>query len=186
MTEIEKIAYAKMFIDKLANGINPINDLPVSEDDIVNNVRLTRCFFYVSDILRQVIENGGTTKAPKPKSKKLAFYISSEQLSQYEYSETPISASEIIMRINKLIDTEQMNKLTYKQVANWLVSIDVLAERSNNNGRVSKLPTVNGEQLGITMESRQGMNGEYKVVVYNKEAQSFILNNMPAIISFNT
>lgn len=28
MTESEKIAYAKSFIDKLANGINPIDDKP--------------------------------------------------------------------------------------------------------------------------------------------------------------
>lgn len=68
MTELEKIAYAKSFIDKLANGINPIDDQPVAEYDVVNNVRLTRCFFYVSDILRQVIENGGTTP-PKKKQR---------------------------------------------------------------------------------------------------------------------
>ena len=58
MTELEKIAYAKSFIDKLANGINPVDDTPIPEGDIANNVRLSRCFFYVSDILRQVIENG--------------------------------------------------------------------------------------------------------------------------------
>ena len=40
MTELEKIAYAKSFIDKLANGINPIDDQPVAEYDVVNNVRL--------------------------------------------------------------------------------------------------------------------------------------------------
>ena len=57
MTELEKIAYAKSFIDKLANGINPLDDTPVPEDDIVNNVRLSRCFFYVSDLLRQVYDD---------------------------------------------------------------------------------------------------------------------------------
>ena len=47
MTELEKIAYAKSFIDKLANGINPLDDTPIPDDDIANNVRLSRCFFYV-------------------------------------------------------------------------------------------------------------------------------------------
>ena len=56
MTELEKIAYAKSFIDKLANGINPIDDQPVAEYDVVNNVRLTRCFFYVSGILQKEID----------------------------------------------------------------------------------------------------------------------------------
>ena len=69
MTELEKIAYAKSFMDKLANGINPLDDTPIPDADIVNNVRLSRCFFYVSDILRQVYENGGVTK-PKRAPKK--------------------------------------------------------------------------------------------------------------------
>ena len=59
MTELEKIAYAKSFIDQLAEGVNPLDGTPIPEGDIANNVRLSRCFFYVSDILRQVIDNGG-------------------------------------------------------------------------------------------------------------------------------
>ena len=59
MTELEKTAYAKSFIDKLANGINPLDNQPIEETDIVNNVRISRCLFYVSDILRKVIEAGG-------------------------------------------------------------------------------------------------------------------------------
>ena len=69
MTELEKIAYAKSFIDKLANGINPLDDTPIPDDDIANNVRLSRCFFYVSDILRQVYENGGVTKPKRHQSR---------------------------------------------------------------------------------------------------------------------
>ena len=63
MTELEKIAYAKSFIDKLANGINPLDDTPVSENDIVNNVRISRCLFYISEILDRVIENNGVVNA---------------------------------------------------------------------------------------------------------------------------
>ena len=65
MTELEKIAYAKSFMDKLAQGINPIDDTQIPEGDVANNVRLSRCFFYVSEILRQVIDNGGTSPANK-------------------------------------------------------------------------------------------------------------------------
>ena len=67
MTELEKIERARMYMDKLANGINPIDDTMVPDEDIINNVRLSRCFFYVSDILRQVIENGGISSTEKPK-----------------------------------------------------------------------------------------------------------------------
>ena len=71
MTEIEKIKYAKIFIDKLANGINPLDDSPVPENDIVNNVRLSRCFFYVSGSLSEVIEKGGTSNYPVKQKKVL-------------------------------------------------------------------------------------------------------------------
>lgn len=181
MTELEKIAYAKMFIDKLANGINPIDNQPVAENDVVNNVRLTRCFFYVSDVLRQVIENGGTDVVKK--KTKAPFNITWEQLSNYHYSTSPISISEIARRINELIDTERMKKVTYKQLTTWLLSIGVLAEQTDESGKTSKYPTSDGEQLGISLVLRQSLRGEYKVVVYNKDAQSFILNHLISMIS---
>ena len=56
MNEAEKIEYAQMFIDKLANGINPLDDTPIPEGEIVNHVRLSRCFFYISGILQKDIE----------------------------------------------------------------------------------------------------------------------------------
>ena len=43
MTELEKIEYAKSYIDKLANGINPLTGQPVADSDIVNHVRISRC-----------------------------------------------------------------------------------------------------------------------------------------------
>ena len=70
MTELEKIERARMYIDKLANGINPIDDTVVPDGDIINNVRLSRCLFFVSDVLRQVIENGGMRSAADRKPKK--------------------------------------------------------------------------------------------------------------------
>ena len=59
MTELETMQRAKMYLDKLAQGIDPITDREVPEDSVLNNVRLARCFFYVSDVLSKVIDNGG-------------------------------------------------------------------------------------------------------------------------------
>ena len=67
MTELEKIEYTKGFVDKLAEGINPIDGTPIAEGDLLNNVRISRCMYYVSDILRRVIENGGT-ESKKPRA----------------------------------------------------------------------------------------------------------------------
>ena len=56
MTELETIQWAKMYMDKLAKGINPIDDTPVPENDAINNVRLSKCFAFVSDVLKGLLK----------------------------------------------------------------------------------------------------------------------------------
>lgn len=109
MTELEKIEYTKSFIDDLANGINPLDGTPVPDGELLNNVRISRCMFYVSDILRQVVEN--------------------------------------------------------------------------SEGKNKKRPTEMGESLGISEEKRSGMYGDYIVVVYNLEAQQFVIDNLSSVIA---
>lgn len=180
MTEIEKIAYAKSFIDKLANGINPLDDTEIKPDDVVNNVRLTRCFFYVSDILRQVIENGGTSRT---RHKKKSFSITPEQLANFEYSDEPIAISEIARRITLLADDEDMKKLTYGDLSGWLITIGMLIKEITAEGKTVKRPTEQGRAIGISTEDRVGRRGAYTVVLYNREAQSFILDNFEAVLA---
>ena len=181
MTELEKIAYAKSFIDKLANGINPLDDTPIPDDDIANNVRLSRCFFYVSDILRQVYENGGVTK-PK-RTPKIPFAVSLEQLEKFEYSVEPIPVSEIAKRIYAMADNENMEKVSYRQINQWLLNIGMLYLHGFGGKKPVKRPTDEGNQIGITVETRMGRYGEYQVVLYNEDAQRFILDNLEAVIA---
>ncbi len=182
MTELEKIAYAKSFIDKLANGINPLDDSPVAEYDVVNNVRLKKCFSFVSDVLRQVIENGGT--APKAGGKKAPFSLTPEQLSRFEFSNLPIPVTEIARRINALVDADAKEKLSYNYITSWLVSIGALAVEFDADGTKHKVPTEYGKRLGISPETRTWEQREYQAVVYNRDAQAFIIDNMNAILSF--
>ena len=179
MTELEKIAYAKSFIDKLANGINPLDDTPIPDDDIANNVRLSRCFFYVSDILRQVYENGGVTK-PK-RASKIPFAVTLEQLEKFEYSAEPIAVSEIAKRIYAMADNENMEKVSYRQINQWLLNIGMLYLHDFGGKKPVKRPTEDGNQIGITVETRMGRYGEYQVVLYNEDAQRFILDNLEAV-----
>lgn len=111
MTELEKIAYAKTYIEKLANGINPVTGQVVPDDDVINNVKISRCLFYVSDLLRQVVENGGISQS-KAKIVKQPFQLDYEARKQFRYSESPIPISEIAKRINELIPIKNMQKLS--------------------------------------------------------------------------
>lgn len=181
MTELEKMQRAKMYIDKMANGINPIDNTTAGETDIINNIRISRCLFYVSDVLRQVIENNGVIS--KTKSKKSQFFLSDESISKFAFSSTPIPISEVAKRLNNLADLEVCNKIKYSSITSWLISINALETRETTDGKSIKRPTQRGQELGITTETRTGMNGDYIVVVYNNKAQQFIIDNLEAIIA---
>lgn len=180
MTELEMINRAKTYIDKLANGVNPLTDEPVSENDIVNNVRISRCFFYISDLLRRFAE-GGFPEAAK-KGKKQPFIITEEQRKRFEFSETPISVSEIARRFNAAVNTEGAVQMRYSGITFWLIESGLLSVDRREDGREVKLPTAAGIELGISQEVRSGANGSYTVVVYNENAQRYIVDNIDAIL----
>ncbi|MBQ8789841.1 MAG: hypothetical protein IJZ51_00845 [Ruminiclostridium sp.] len=182
MTELEKIEYAKSFVDKLANGINPLDDSLIPENDIVNNVRLSRCFFYVSDILRQVIENGGVQPAKTTNRGKKEFSLTDEQRSKIQISETALSVSEICEYLNSLVDTETTRKLPTTAITNWLVGLQLLEVVVQPDGKNKKIPTGEGRNVGIIAEERAGRYGRYTVVLYSPNAQQFIYDNIDAIV----
>lgn len=184
MTELETMERAKMYMEKLANGINPIDDSMIPDEDVVNNVRLSRCFFYVADVLRQVIDNGGIV--PQKKPKKEAFALTVEQRNAFEFSATPIPISELSKRINSLTENENMATLSYTVIRDWLISLGMLEDAIDGDGKKVKRPTAQGESVGITLDARTGNNGTYFVVVYDLAAQHFILDNLDAIIEFDS
>lgn len=184
MTELETLERAKMYMEKLANGINPIDDSIVSDEDIINNVRLSRCFFYVADILRRVIDNGGVSPAKKERrEKKIPFSLSIEKRNDFEFSVQPIPISEITKRINALAD-ENMARLPVRAIQEWLISVEILTEVLNDEGKNVKHPTPQGERMGISPENRIWEDRKYTVVVYNSDAQHFILDNLDAIVEY--
>ena len=181
MTELETMERAKMYMEKLANGINPIDDSAIPDQDMVNNVRLSRCFFYVADVLRQVIESGGIKQQKSPK--KMPFSLPVEERARFEYSQTPIPVSEISKRIN-VLTAEDMKPLTYRAIRDWLTSLELLEDAQDADGKMTKRPTSRGEAMGILLETRNGRNGVYFVVVYNIDAQRFILDNLDAVVAY--
>lgn len=182
MTELEIMERAKMYVDKLANGVNPITDQTVPDEDCINNVRISRCLFYVSGVLSQVIANGGVVK--KVRSGKEDFSITEEQLKQFSFSTKPIPISEIAKRINALSSSPTMKALRYRVIASYLIEKGFLIEMESSDGKKRKIPTEKGKELGIISEEREGINGNiYYANVLNEEAQKFIIDNMKSILS---
>ena len=172
-------------MDQLSNGIDPISDEVLPKDTILNNVELSRHFFYVSDILRQVIENGGSVaKRSQNRSYLPPFKLSAEQYSQIEITTVPTMIKHLTDRINTLIDENTMRKLKVTAVTGWLVSNGFLCEETVNDKK-RKRPTEKGEKLGIYSENRDGHYGNYLAVLYKESAQKHIVDNLEQIIAIS-
>lgn len=178
MTELEKIAYAKSFIDKLASGINPLDNSKVPDGDIVNNARLSKCFSYVSDILGQVYENGGIGKVEKT----IPFSITPAQLARFEASPYSLSGSELSKRVTSLVNNPIMKAFSVIKLNHWLMQKGYLYEFSDSNGKSRKVPTEQGKNLGIRSEHKMGREGEYIAVTYDSAAQRFIIDHIYEIL----
>lgn len=183
MTEIEIIARAQMYLEKLANGVNPLTNEAVAENDVVNNVRISRCLFYTSGILKQIVENKGKFKVEMPD--RVEFTITPEQLAGFEFSERAISITDFTKRMNALINTMYVKELKSKMITEWLVEVGMLTNIIVNN-KARKRPTSTGENLGIITEERTNQYGTpYEGVFYNLNAQHFLIDNIGAIIELN-
>ena len=185
MTELEKIGYAKMYMDKLAEGIDPVSGEVLPEDTVLNNVHLTRCFYFTSDILRRVIENEGVGARKSRKKDVLPpFTLSDDLRKQIEITVTPAMISHIAARINSLIDENSMQKLKVTAFTTWLMNNELLCEEIVDSKKRKK-PTKTGEELGIFSEDREGQYGRYLAILYSETAQRYLLNNLDQIIAIS-
>ena len=60
-----------------------------------------------------------------------------------------------------------------------------LVQFRGSQGRTKREPTDRGIGLGISTEERTGPYGDYKVVLYDRNAQQFILDHMNQIAKIN-
>ena len=180
MTDLEIMQRAKMYMDKLARGIDPITDQEIPDDSVVNNVRLSGCFYYVSDVLAQVIANGGVVGS-KPKAE--PFAITMEQLARVQISQEPIRVTQLVDLITAAVDNPQMKKLSTTVITNWLLEKGFMEKQTGAEGKSLRLPTRNGLEMGMFVQTRQGQYGEYQAVFYNAQAQRFVLDNLAGMLT---
>ncbi len=178
-TELQIMIHAKTYLDKLANGIDPLTDQPLPETDIVNQVRISRCLFFISDVLRRVIERGGLQRPPRAALR--PFELTEEQARGLRPLEFPIAVSAVTERINSLVDPENMKKLSYRSVVSFLTEEGLLTQETDPQGRIKRRPTPRGAELGIRTENRTGSKGDYVAVLYDRNAQQYILDHLDRI-----
>lgn len=181
LTEKEKMQRAKMYMLKLADGINPIDDSKPENDSIISNERLSRCFAYVAEVLDSAIASNSPVKHIS-KARKTDFRITAEQLESVAISPKDIAISELVSEINNTVNNPSMKKLQAKTVNDWLVKQGYLRDNLDFAGRNHRELTEKSADIGITSKQGIGIYGEYTIILYSETAQRFIIKNMSNIL----
>lgn len=176
---LELLKHAQGYIEKMANGINPLTGEITPSNDMINNVKISRCLFYVNDVLKEVIANGGVNKN---KAKKIPFNLTLEELSKYEYNGN-LAITKVVQKINALRKNENMEKLKVSEICNWLIKIGLL-QVIEENGHKLKRPTEKGQNMGMAIEHVVNEFREYDLVSYSEDVQKYIITNFKSLVEF--
>ncbi len=191
MTEKEKMLRAKKYIDYLARGFNPLDESPVSNDDIIRNERISRCLIYVSEVLGAVIEKGivqdkvFSYKKPE-RVKKEEFYLSEEERKGFVFSDKPLTVTEIAIGLSSLRNEVKYRDLKGVSINEVLMQMGFLCQEENFGGKLTYIPTDEGLSLGIIKDKRLSQNNfTYFVNLFTVPAQQFIIDNLDVVIEHN-
>lgn len=183
MTELDTVKRAKMYMEKLSMGIDPLTDKPIPDGEVAVSPRMRKCFQYVTGLLEQIVANGGTVG--EERKGKIPPIWTADVLAKYVFPDVPLTMSEIVKQLNAVAGMSFYTKLSYRNVVQWLVAIGALEIVERSDGKHTHVPTEQGRALGIQTQTRVGRNGRvYSNVVYNEEAQRFLLDNMETILTF--
>lgn len=178
MTELETMQRAKMYLDKLARGIDPITGQALPEDTALNNVRLSRCFHYVSGVLDQVIANGGQVG----KREETPFVLDRRKMSGIRLTDSPVSLTEFTGNIVTGMGEMNMKRPSPNKITAWLMAQGLMELTTDPEGKQRRLPTELGLRSGLSTKMRTGQNGDYLAVYYDANIQRLILDHLEEIL----
>lgn len=179
MTELEKIAYAKSFLDKLANGTDPTNDSPVPEDDVAAKQRIIGCFSYVSNLLGTLIV---TPSAINELYKTDQWLVTPEILSRIECTRSYVSVGKFAQRVDAALHGK--HKFTAHPINVWLFTGGYVEQVYDHNRKEFKRPTQKGIDAGLVLEQSVSSSGRItRGIRLSYVAQCLIRDHLPEIIS---
>ena len=106
-----------------------------------------------------------------------------EILNQFQYQEDK-TISHLLDQIHAPVDGQDIKKISPQTITSWLKSAGYLTvEFCDEVHQESTMPTEKGRALGIYSEIRTYGARSYVTVIYNRQAQEFLVEHFEAIVN---
>jgi len=178
MIDLKKLKYAQAYMVDLANGTDPVSKQPLPQDTCLNNVQISRCFAFVAEVLREVLERDGRVQLPEHN----AFVWSDDMKSCFIIADPPVQITDFLKPLNEYFAKRYMKRIPVTAFTDWLAAQGYLVEIMTSGNYRPKRPTPDGTLLGITTEQRTSPHGDYIAILYSADAQRFIVEHLKDIV----
>lgn len=177
-SESEKIEKAIEILQKIAKGINPVNGEPINDESFLNDPRIIRCFFFVTEVLQNV--NNGVYSSNNEKM--TDFIITQEQKQRVQFPESKIGVNEFSKYVNACIDLSKSKRLTGVELNKRLKLLGILSEEKLDSGKIRTTINSNSINYGFELVRRSHNGNEYEMVVMNDKGKKYLLENIESIM----
>ena len=187
VVDTKKLEIAIQYLQRITEGHNPVNNIPVEDDSVIKNPNVVRCMLFIKEVLEEVKRNDGYIgRRPRTNRDSSKQEYPLEALKEFRYSEDK-SVSRLVDQFNGLTDLTVFQKLTYKPIIAWLKQNGYLRdEQDEGTSKKHTLVTEKGSEVGIKSELRKDSKGqEFVYITYGRTAQEFIVSNMDKILSLD-
>ena len=174
-----EIEEAKLIIENMAKGINPISGEQIIESSFLNDARIIRCLYYVVEILNNVkngLYNSRETKA---------FVITPEQKKMVKFPSEKIGVNEFSRCINNVLDPNVSKKVTGVELNKKLRHLGILSEENTQNGKIRTIINEKSKEYGFESEKRTYNGNDYDMVVINDNGKKYLLENIEFLMQRN-
>lgn len=145
--DLTKLDVAIKYVERMADGCNPLNNDPLGEKDILNNPNIIRCMYFIKEVLEEVRNYDGVFGGRKEKSAAIPF--PTEILEEFAYREDQ-SITHVLNQIYEPIVGLNVKKVSAAKVTAALKEDGYLLEQLNpKTGKTRKVPGAKGKELGI-------------------------------------
>ncbi len=180
--DTNKLDTAIIYLQRIADGYDPVNNMPADENSVLNDPNVIRCMYFVKEVLEEVKRNNGVIGRKGKRPPKEEFPVK-EAVARFDYQgDKNITA--FTNQVNNLIDTKKYQKLSYKIITRWMLDKGYLEEKTFEEfGKKFKVPTEQGKELGIYTKQKMRETGAgYIATYYGKKAQEYIISNLERIL----
>lgn len=187
--DLTKLEKAIIYVDRIADGKNPVNNLP-AEDEILNDPNVIRCMYFIRDVLMAVKNNDGVvgklnnSNSSKDKATKKRQSFPLETLKDFSYVE-PKTISRFVEQLNQKVSKNEYRGISHNRITAWLKKNGYLYDAPNEKtGKTSTAVTDKGRLLGITQKLIVDEISGYSYIriEYERTAQEFIVSKIPEMM----